>query len=389
MKKILFYDDAPCFGGHEVTAVEAIKYLLNFQPDIKVSFIYWEQNKRLEDRLDILKKESRRIEMYPISYKWEDQWKNFKHLLLSSQIKISIQKLMQMINPDLVIVVQGTIHISSLGLLCSKKCGYKTISFIPMAHHFRVTGIRSALLYIISRYLYRQPSQFITTSETAKQQLIKWGVVSLISVAFYGVDINQYEIKDKIRARQKLGLSDSKYIIALIGRIQFGHKAQDFLIETIYAYKDALKNIHWLIVGDGPDSNQLTSMISKMELNNSVKILPWIDDLSDIYSAIDMLVIPSRLEGTPLVMLEAMYYELPIVASNIDGMAEILPKEWLFPAGNSWSLIEAVLQQKDNQCKTLILENKYKVLNMFNWERYGQSFYKIMELSCSSTIINK
>lgn len=374
-------NDSNLFGGHEVTAVEAIRYILNFKPDIQISFIYWKHNKRLEERLNNIK--NSKLKMYPIDYEWE-KIKNLINLLLllfslplPSEIK-KIKHLIQKTEPDLVIVVQGSVHISSLGLLLSKKCGYKTISFIPLTHHFQVKGFYSALHYIICQFIYKLPSHFITISENAKQQLIKWNVDSPISVVFYGLDINQYKIKNKMISREKLGLSNSKYIIALIGRIQFSHKAQDFLVKTIYLYKDVVKDIQWLIVGDGPDSNKLKSMILERELLNYIKFLPWTSDLSDIYSAIDMLVIPSRIEGIPIVMLEAMYYELPIIASNIDGMAERLPKKWLFTVNNSHSMIETLLLEKNCPSKSLILENKNKILQQYTWEKYGENFYKVI-----------
>ena len=375
MKKILFYDDAPGFGGHEVTVVDAIKYIINSHPDIEVSFIYWEENKRLEERLELLKKEGGHIETYPYHYQWKGLWVNIKELFFSPEIK-KLTDLLQRINPDVVIAVQGTIHISSLCVMASRKCDYKTLSFIPMAHPMRVTGIRSSLMNIITRYLYRQPSAFITISETAKQQLINWGVDAQINQAFYGLDISKYEIQDKIEARQALGLGEQEYVIALIGRIQFCHKAQDFLVKTISYYRKTVKNNKWLIVGDGPDGDDLKLMINQAKLEDYVKIIPWRDNLSTIYSAIDMLIIPSRLEGRPIVMLEAMYYEIPIVASNIDGMAELLPKEWLFDVGDSSSMVETIMRVKNNDNTGLILQNKHKILNKLTLDNYGQSFYK-------------
>ena len=75
-------------------------------------------------------------------------------------------------------------------------------------------------------------------------------------------------------------------------------------------------------------------------------------------------------------MLEAMYYSLPIVASNVDGMAEVLPKEWLFKFGDSNSLIETMLRIKHKDNTEALSKNKSLILTQFNFERFGENFYK-------------
>ena len=56
-------------------------------------------------------------------------------------------------------------------------------------------------------------------------------------------------------------------------------------------------------------------------------------------------MIPSRYEGFPLVMLEAMYFRLPVIASAVDGMADLLPPHWLFPSGDVSALAARVWRQ--------------------------------------------
>src|SRR5205823_3483633 len=93
----------------------------------------------------------------------------------------------------------------------------------------------------------------------------------------------------------------------------------------------------------GPDASRLREMISALDLTRQVKVLPWTPHPEEVYAAIDMLLIPSRFEGVPLVMLEAMAYNVPIVASDSDGMSEMLPREWLFPFGNYQALAERLI----------------------------------------------
>jgi glycosyltransferase involved in cell wall biosynthesis len=373
MKSILFYDDASSSGGHEVTTVDAVKYLL-YHTELDVSFLFYKNNTKLGKHLELLQQSGGRIRLYSIPYT-TGKLRTVGALLSVGKVR-KIQSLISKINPDVVIIAQGGIEGCCLGLLAAKRSGYKTISFIPLAP--KLSTIQSKFAgarEFINRYFYKLPNGFITTSNHVKDMLIQHQVKSPISVAYYGIDLNLYPIQDKQESRLKYGIDDQDYVVALIGRIVFSHKAHDFLIDTPSKYLDKLENIKLIIVGEGPDEDLLRSMVNNTGLSHLVQFIPWKNDLSYIYSAIDMLIIPSRFEGLPLVMLEAMYYSLPIVASNRDGMAELLPKEWLFQPYDSDSLIETMLSVKTRDNIEFLSKHKLRVIKQFNVEAFQKEFY--------------
>lgn len=77
-------------------------------------------------------------------------------------------------------------------------------------------------------------------------------------------------------------------------------------------------------------------------------------------------------------LLEAMHYGLPIVASNIDGMAEILPQEWLFQAGNERELAAAMQRVQSMNNTDFIKINRLRVRRDFNIEKFGEKFYEVL-----------
>lgn len=383
MMNVLFYDDGSSFGGHHVTVIDAIQYLVE-NTDIDVGFLFYEGNIRLHERLNLIKQEGGIIALYPMKYK-QAKLKTIGALFSSSIRKI--KDLMTKINPDIVIVAQGSIEMCSLGVLAAKRGNYKTVSFIALPQKISVMKGKMALLRdIINLYYYRLPDGFITISNSAKSMLIQHGVKSKISVAYCGPNLKLCKLQDRSEARSKYGIDKGDYVVALIGRIQFVHKGHDFLIDSISKHLGKLEkeNIRLIFVGDGPDESLLKSMIKSKNLNNIVSFVPWGNDLSYIYSAIDMLIIPSRFEGIPLVMLEAMYYGIPIVASNLDGIAEVLPREWLFQYGDGDSLIETLLNVKnrDDDNTELLAKNKLRILTTSNAEKFGEKFY---EAICTHT----
>lgn len=374
MNHIVFYDDVYTFGGHQVTAVDAAKYLLE-NTNINLSFIFYQGNTRLHDRLINLNQGKRQINLYTIPYSTPIQYQSLEIFTWISKIN-HLQKLIQGINPDIVVVVQGNVEISAPGLIAAKKAGIKTFSFIPMATIISGKSLKDSIRKNINKYIYSLPDKFITISISAKHKLHLCQPNLDIAVVRYGLDVNSLKIQDRKSARLYYGMSEDDYVLAIVGRIQFVHKAHDFLVQTFSEYRQRFNNIKLYIVGDGPDEAALKQIVASNNMGDMVKFIPWGNDLSYLYSAIDMLVIPSWYEGLPIVMLEAMYYSIPIVASNVDGMAEVLPKEWLFQCGNNCDLVETILRVMQADNLAFITENKQRIIKELNVNVFGQKFYE-------------
>ena len=101
---------------------------------------------------------------------------------------------------------------------------------------------------------------------------------------------------------------------------------------------------------------------------------PWADDLSAVYAAIDVLLIPSRFEGVPLVMLEAMHLRCPVIASAVDGMADTLPEHWLFPSGDAYALAARMVQVATSSEPELLDAHQALVQKEFSMPAFQQAF---------------
>jgi glycosyltransferase involved in cell wall biosynthesis len=381
MKRLTFYCDASEFGGHEILTVEAAKYLCQ-QKDLEISFIFYEGNRRLGERLLLIAEEGGNISLHPI--KFRSRRLQGLRTLFSWNAVIKLQKILRDLHPDMVIITQGFIESGSLGLIASKRSGYRTISYIPFAHKISDIGKRNGGIIrdLLNLYYYSLPDHFITLSNTMRKMLIDRGVVSQISVVFSGLDFTKLKAYDRKACRLPFDRTESVYLIGCIGRIYFPHKAQDFLVQALAKNRQRLEGIKLLIVGDGPDLGRLKEMIASLRLQDSVTLVPWSNDLSRIYSALDLLVIPSWFEGVPLVMLEAMFYSIPIVASNVDGMAEILPPEWLFKVGDAESLVDTLLALREKDNTGAIRQNKRLVGKEFTLDKFGRNFLKAITGVC-------
>lgn len=377
MKALLFYDDATEFGGHEVMTLTAVKYLLE-EEGAKVGFMYYAGNERLRQELSSIQKGHEALSLYPVKFR-SSRLQNLTTLFAFKSIS-QLGRLMRQFSPDIVVIAQGRVELSTKGLLAAKRSGLRTVSYMPMAHPLaHISDLPGAWLRDrLNRYFYHLPECFITVSQSMARVLRKQGAKSRISVVYNGVDWSRYRRMDREQSRARYELEDEDYAIAVVGRIQFRQKGHDFLIKAISRFRDHFERCKVLVVGDGPDAPKLKEMVLSLNLSHIVRFLPWSNSLSELYSAIDMLVIPSNFEGVPVVMLEGMYFGIPVVASNIDGMAEILPEFWLFKHSDENSFIETFRAVKNRNNDFEIKTNLNLVSTKFTYNTFGAKFADIL-----------
>lgn len=369
MKSVLFYSDAAEYGGHEAMTIEGVRHLCQ-KSNLAVTFAFYSGNQRLYEKLQAIKSSSGNLALVPLNY----SARNLQALrsLISWRKVQHIKSLMRHINPDIVVVSQGRIEGSSMGLLAAKRAGYRTISYLPVAHPVSVSG-RPFSVWIremINGYFYRLPDRIITISESARRMLQERNATPNVVVVPNAVETQPIQELDRHRFREAHGIESDEYVVATIGRIQFSHKGQDFAVKAIARFRDELRSYKFVFVGQGPDQSRLKAMIAGFGLSEKVKVAPWTPNPTEIYAGVDMVMIPSRFEGVPLVMLEAMAYGLPIVATNVDGMADLLPSGWLFPFGDCRALIDRLLSVSNSNNSGVLESHQKKIANEFTNEKF-------------------
>lgn len=139
------------------------------------------------------------------------------------------------------------------------------------------------------------------------------------------VDRNKFhpgEETDKRSLRKKLGLNESTNVL-FVGRLVY-RKGVDILIK---AWKELVLCNHsckLLIAGDGEERDRLKTQCIDSGISESVSFLGHINNIDDYLKVIDIFVIPSRQEGMPNSLLEAMACKLPVIATRIGGATDII-----------------------------------------------------------------
>ena len=146
-------------------------------------------------------------------------------------------------------------------------------------------------------------------------------------------------------ARRALGLAPGSPLVGWVGRVS-REKGADVLIDALAKLPAARARVAFL--GDGPEREGLAARAAALGLADRIHWLGLVPDAGRLASAFDVFVLSSRTEGTPIALLEAMAARLPIVASAVGGVPDVVSKDeaWLVPGEDPAALaaaLEAVL----------------------------------------------
>lgn len=364
---VLFFSDCRDYGGHEVMAAEAARFIVEGD---RLSFMMFRGNPRLRARISQIAGVNIQLHDYVSSRLQEIR------SFVSLRARRDLARHMARLCPDLIVVIQGRIELGSIGLLAARSVGARIVSYLPLAHSLSLAGnpMGARARDWIDRYYYAIPDRFITVSESMKALIKSHGVTAPISVAHNGIDLSKHSIISKREARDRLSLPLDRFVLTLSGRVVYRQKGQDFVVEAMQRHRDLLDGLHLVILGDGPDLADLRQRVVSAGLTRDITILPWTDQVSAVYCASDALLIASRFEGVPIVMLEGMYHRLPIIATRVDAMAEVLPDRWTFAPGDHLGFCRAVRSVRMGSDATTVDALHRRVTEELTLDNFGRQF---------------
>jgi glycosyltransferase involved in cell wall biosynthesis len=219
--------------------------------------------------------------------------------------------------------------------------------------------------------LINLPDTYITISDEMAKMLKERGTSVPVEIVYNGIDTDRFQPGDASAACRQLGLPSAKVRIGMVGRIEFRQKQQHLLVEAVAADPTLANSCHLVFAGEGPDSAALVEILKKAGVSGTV--LPW-SDPADLYRAMDAMVIPSRYEGLPLVMLEALSSGTPVLGSDRDGMRDVLPEEWRFKTGDVGALGATLGRFVSEGCQRPSADLINRVRSTMSLTTFRQSF---------------
>lgn len=171
---------------------------------------------------------------------------------------------------------------------------------------------------------------------------------------------------NKTEFRKNLGIPVDAKVIITVGRL-IGQKGHGILLEAVPKIIKEEKDAYFIIVGDGPLESKLKEKAHNLGIDNKVLFTGRRADTPQLFKASDIFVFPSLWEGQGVILFEAFFSKIPIVASNIGGIPDVVLHEKtgiLVEPGNVTDLVNKLIFAIQNPTEMERLANnayeKYK-----------------------------
>ena len=193
---------------------------------------------------------------------------------------------------------------------------------------------------------WRRPDRIVAVSSAVKQILIRDGIAAdAITVVPDGIDADEIRRSavPPLDIRSDLRLPASVPLVVNAAAL-VDHKDHRTLIRAAEYARSLEPQLHWIIAGDGALRASLAAEIARLELQDRVHLVGFVERINALIAAADVFVMSSKLEGLGSVILNALALGRPIVATAAGGIPEILPAEVLVPVGAADALAQKVVE---------------------------------------------
>ncbi len=325
--KILYIVDGFRLGGAETKLLELLKHLDRKNYHISICSL----NNEGELRKD-----------------FENLGAKVKVLGRKHRFDISIiPKLIQFCKREKFDIVQNILFYADVvGTLSAKLAGVLgVISWETISHENE--SYEPVHRQIAYRFGMKFVDRIVAVSEDVRQSIVKLRNINpgKIITIHYGVNLTKYN-NAKRNAAVDFPCNARFPSIAVVARLNEvkGHK---YLIEALKKVVEHFPNLKCLFVGDGNYRKDLEEMVREFGLNNNVQFLGFCDNIEEILQTSDLFVLPSISEGLPNALLEAMACSVPVVATSVGGIPEVIKDGFngiLVPTRNETALSEKIVK---------------------------------------------
>ena len=238
--------------------------------------------------------------------------------------------------PRLCVVAEGCLLDQPLFVVLARLMGCRLVVYVPMVQTSVSMGFGSGRLRdaLVRRIYAHMPHGWVTLTRDQAKQFRAWARVRrpiFVLPNTVSVAIEQHGPRDL--HEPTVQHQNPRLRILVLGRIEAHQKGLDTLLNFLTAHPELGKGMSVSFVGSGPYEDEVRARLSTdAALASWVSLHPWSTPI-DALTAHDVLLMTSRYEGVPLVMLEAMALGIPVIAPDLDGTRGFLHGSDVFPPG--------------------------------------------------------
>ncbi|MGA7500690.1 MAG: glycosyltransferase [Isosphaeraceae bacterium] len=205
-----------------------------------------------------------------------------------------------------------------IGGLAARLCGRRGL--VLTKHGSAPLKPRSAAG--LTRWLMRRTTVVVVSPQI--EGLMKGSRPQRLVYIPNGIPLSAYDRRPpRLEARQRLGWSPAGPWLGIVARLHPG-KNHLTLLESLRAVRRRFPTTCLAIVGDGPHRGVIQEAIDRLNFEGAVAMLGERRDIAEILAALDLFVLASETEGMPMTLLEAMAARLPVVATRVGGVPEVV-----------------------------------------------------------------
>ena len=218
--------------------------------------------------------------------------------------------------------------------------------------------IDNKLLLALDKTTNRFAHHIIAVAGACRDFLIQHESIPLekITLVPNAINLRRFSLgnADRAKSRNKFGLPIDAKVIAGVGRLN-PQKNFSLFLDIAAALAPRFPELRFLLAGEGPEESMLCEKARTLGLADRIVFAGYVADTRQVYAAADILLMPSRFEGLPMTLLEAMAMGLPVVASKLDGIAEVIEdgrEGFLIESNDTHGFVERCAALLENPAKS-------------------------------------
>lgn len=238
------------------------------------------------------------------------------------------------------------------------------------------------------RVLRRFCDQIIAVSEGTRQHhlLVAQFGHEQVTTLYNGIDLRRFVVcRSADAVREELGIPQAAKVLTTVAVLR-EPKGLQHMLDALPVILTAVPQAHYLIVGDGAYGDALQQQVQSLDLGSYVTFAGQRNDIPDLLAASDLFVLPTLGDALPTVLAEAMALSLPLIASDVGGVPEMVtttsqPNGMLVPPGDAERLAAACIHvlQNEQLAATMRQNGRLLVEQKFNIERQAAKLAKLYQ----------
>lgn len=203
----------------------------------------------------------------------------------------------------------------------AKKAGVARVSTV---HGFVGGGWKNRLYERLQRWSLRGYDRVVAVSDGVAEELSRDGVPSSAVRVVRNAWDGREDFLSRREARERLGVGDDRFLVGWVGRLSL-EKGPDVLLDAVRRGDGGDLSVSF--IGEGPNRVDLTRKAEQVGTGVDVTLHGQVPAAYRLFPAFDVFVLSSRTEGTPMVLLEAMAAGVPVVATRVGGVGDVVSDE--------------------------------------------------------------